>query len=83
MIAVFHSNAAWRAVCPVRVWRHEMGVTPPEAGAIFGVSRGAVLHWEEGRTRPTKRHMAQLEKVAGIDAELMNDWLDLRPRSTK
>lgn len=51
----------------------ELGLTQAGLAKELGVTPQAISGWLRGEGRPSPRHMARLEELAGIP---MRDWLE-------
>lgn len=51
----------------VRGLRGQRGWSLAQLGELIGVSRAQVWQWEDGRTVPTPRHLAELAKAFEVD----------------
>lgn len=78
----YDTEAEWLAACPTRVWRdhqtndNEVSAPMQTVADAAGVTRSAVMQWEQGKFMPK---YASLVKLAGLmcyasGADLYAEW---------
>jgi len=50
----------------IRKYRIKKGLNQPQLAELLGVSKGAIPHWEMGRTRPDTNYIPALCEILGI-----------------
>ena len=63
----------------IRDARLAAGLSQAGLGQKLGLSDAAVNHWESGKSEPSRKHMAALIELLGLDPAIVNASLTASP----
>ena len=58
--------------------RRRLGLSAAECGLLVGASSQSIYNWEEGKARPSARHLPAVLALRGLGRRAANEILDTR-----
>ena len=86
----YTTEEEWLAACPTKVWRdsqtneNEVSAPMQTVADMVGVTRSAVMQWEQGKFMPKFQSLLKLTELLGYASgtDLYTEWqawLDAKP----